>query len=190
MEHSIFRLVIYIVKLRLNSVKSKWKSLRSSANKRGIPFSISLKDFENIVNKTTHCYYFDSPLEQDNISVDRKDCTKGYHYDNIVLCCKEANNLKNQLFENEKTKIDTAKVQRLISIVEIRGNKMFTKKEYEHCIIYYNPYEDIEILQGITDCIGVDVYISGQHCYEGLTLGDAKNFLHTVGVDFKTEGND
>ena len=25
--------------------------------------------------------------------------------------------------------------------------KMFTKKTYEHCNVYYNPYEDIEILK-------------------------------------------
>lgn len=62
---------------------------------------------------------------------------------------------------------------------------MFTKKSYEHCNVYYNPYEDIEILQGTTDWLSVDIYISGQHVYECTTLSQAINYLHEVGVEFK-----
>lgn len=62
---------------------------------------------------------------------------------------------------------------------------MFIKKTYDHCNIYYNPYEDIEILQGTTDWLSVDVYISGQHVYECATLSQAINYLHEVGVEFK-----
>ena len=64
---------------------------------------------------------------------------------------------------------------------------MFTKKEYEHCVVYYNPYEDIEVLQGITDCISVDVYVSGQHVFECMRLDEAINYLHKIGVDFITK---
>lgn len=62
---------------------------------------------------------------------------------------------------------------------------MFVKKEYEHCVVYYNPYEDIEISQGITDCMSIDIYISGQHVYECLSLKSAVNYLHEIGVEFK-----
>ena len=51
--------------------------------------------------------------------------------------------------------------------------------------MYYNPYEDIEILQGTTDWLSVDIYISGQHVYECTTLSQAINYLHEVGVEFK-----
>ena len=64
---------------------------------------------------------------------------------------------------------------------------MFTKKEYEHCVVYYNPYEDVEVLQGITDCISVDVYVSGQHVFECIRLDEAINYLHEIGVDFITK---
>lgn len=66
-------------------------------------------------------------------------------------------------------------------------NIMFTKKVYEYCNIYYNPYEDIEVLQGTVDFMGVDVYISGQHVFECLTLEGAVNYLHDVGVEFKVK---
>ena len=64
---------------------------------------------------------------------------------------------------------------------------MFTKNEYEHCVVYYNPYEDIEVLQGITDCISVDVYVSGKHVFECIHLDEAINYLHEIGVDFITK---
>lgn len=62
---------------------------------------------------------------------------------------------------------------------------MFTKKVYEHCNIYYNPYEDIEVLQGITDFLSVDVYIAGQHVFECVNLESAINYLHEICVEFK-----
>ena len=36
---------------------------------------------------------------------------------------------------------------------------MFTKKVYEHCVIYYNPYDDIEILQGTVDILSVNAVL-------------------------------
>ena len=62
---------------------------------------------------------------------------------------------------------------------------MFTKSCYEHCNVYDNPDEDIEILQWTTDWLSVDIYISGQHVYECITLSQAINYLHEVGVEFK-----
>ena len=64
---------------------------------------------------------------------------------------------------------------------------MFTKKSYEHCNVYYNHYEDIEILQGTTDFLGFDVYISGKHVYECVNLNQVVNYLHEVGVEFKVK---
>ena len=64
---------------------------------------------------------------------------------------------------------------------------MFNFKEFEFCNIYYNPYEDIEILQGTTDFLSVDVYISGQHVYECITFSQAVDYLHEVGVEFKVK---
>ena len=46
---------------------------------------------------------------------------------------------------------------------------------------------NIEILQGTTDFLSVDVYISGQHVYECITLSQAVDYLHEVGVEFKVK---
>ena len=62
---------------------------------------------------------------------------------------------------------------------------MFKFKEFEFCNIYYNPYEDIEIVQGTVDHIGIDVYCSGQHIFECSTIKEVDQFLKKIGVSFE-----
>lgn len=85
-------------------LKSKQKHLRNSAKIRGITFDLSIKDLERSY-QVNICPYFGTPLVEGQTSIDRKDSTKGYTKDNIIVCSTKANNLKNQLFENEITKI-------------------------------------------------------------------------------------
>ena len=86
-------------------LKAKQKQLKSSAKSRNIAFALSVKDLDRLFKTQTHCYYFGTPLVKGSITIDRKDPKKGYILTNIVLCHKKANDLKNQLFENEATKI-------------------------------------------------------------------------------------
>lgn len=87
------------------TLKSKLKCLKHSAKSRNINCSLSLKDLEKIFNQSSVCFYFGRPLTLNDVTVDRLNCNKGYTKDNIVLCTKEANNLKNQLFESPSSRI-------------------------------------------------------------------------------------
>lgn len=91
--------------LTKSELKSKQAQLRKSAKNRNIAFDLSVKDLDKLFRSQTHCYYFGSVLLKEFTSVDRKDSSKGYTVSNIVLCHKKANDLKNQLFENQNTKI-------------------------------------------------------------------------------------
>lgn len=86
-------------------VKSKIKQLRSSAKKRNIVFDLTAKDLSKLIEKGAVCFYFKTPLTLSNFTIDRVNCKKGYIKSNIVLCSKKANDLKNQLFENDSTKL-------------------------------------------------------------------------------------
>lgn len=86
-------------------LKHKRNALKKSAKDRNIVFDLSTKDINRLFNSQTHCFYFGTLLYKETTTVDRIDSSKGYIVSNIVLCHKKANDLKNQLFENEKTKV-------------------------------------------------------------------------------------
>ena len=86
---------------RLPEIKSIYNRLKSSAKKRGINFSLSLPELNNLSFPIT-CPIFGIPLKfnrgkmQDNsYSIDRIDSNKGYEIDNIIVISWKANRLKN-----------------------------------------------------------------------------------------------
>lgn len=87
------------------TLKSKLSCLKQSAKNRNIVCTLTLKDLEKVFEQTNVCYYFGRPLTGTSATVDRLDCNKGYTKNNIVLCTKEANNLKNQLFESPSSRL-------------------------------------------------------------------------------------
>lgn len=87
------------------TLKSKLSCLKHSAKNRKIECTLTLKDLEKVFQQTDVCYYFGRPLTEETATVDRIDCNKGYTKNNIVLCTKEANNLKNQLFESPASRL-------------------------------------------------------------------------------------
>lgn len=90
-----------------SQIKSKVVCTRNSARRRGISFSLSQKDVARLFEKTNTCHYFGTPLTPEITTIDRIDCNGSYSVANVVLCCKQANDLKNQLFENPGTRVDT-----------------------------------------------------------------------------------
>ncbi len=94
-----------IMKIDRATLKSKLSCLKHSARNRNIVCSLTLKDLEKIFEQTNVCFYFGRPLTETNVTVDRIDCNKGYKKNSIVLCTKEANNLKNQLFESPSSRL-------------------------------------------------------------------------------------
>lgn len=72
---------------------------------RGIVFDLTFNDMKRLF-KRKYCYYSGVEMNltegKKRITLDRKDCTKGYTKDNVVACCEFANEMKNSLVENRE----------------------------------------------------------------------------------------
>ena len=81
-------------------IKKLWTNLKASAKKRGIPFTITPNDLDDIGIPLTcpilgYELKFHRESVQDNSpSVDRIDSSKGYIKDNLVIISYRANKLK------------------------------------------------------------------------------------------------
>jgi len=75
---------------------------RRSARQRGLAFTLTVEDMQDIKNETT-CYY--CKMETDLITMDRKDNSIGYVKENIVPCCYACNKLKSNIFDGREMKI-------------------------------------------------------------------------------------
>jgi len=88
-------------------VKQIYNQLKASALKRGIEFDLDLVELNDLSFPIT-CPILDIPLKyhrgkaQDNsYSIDRRDSSKGYTIDNIVVISNRANKLKSDATVNE-----------------------------------------------------------------------------------------
>ena len=88
-----------------------WRNLRESAKKRGIPFDLTPNDIDDIGIPLT-CPIFGFPIyfhrgkvQDDSISFERIDSTKGYCRDNLVIISYRANKLKSDATFDELEKI-------------------------------------------------------------------------------------
>ena len=93
------------------SSRTIYNRLKSSAKKRGIPFDLTLPDLNDLTIPIS-CPILGIPIRynrgslQDNsISIDRIDSSKGYTYDNIIVVSWKANRLKNNATKEELKKI-------------------------------------------------------------------------------------
>lgn len=84
-----------------------YNELKRSAKRRGIYFNLTLSDINNLTFPIT-CPILGIPLRynvsiaQDNsISIDRIDSSKGYEANNIIVISWRANKLKNDSTLNE-----------------------------------------------------------------------------------------
>lgn len=92
-------------------IKQIYNSLKASAKKRNIDFNLSLSDLNNLTFPIT-CPILGIPLrynkgqaQDDSISIDRIDSSRGYEIDNIVVISWRANRLKNNATSEELEKI-------------------------------------------------------------------------------------
>jgi hypothetical protein len=91
-------------KHKLNSV---FLTSRGNAKKRGLEHNITKQDIEELFkHQKGLCYYTNKPMykdirglsdNNDGISIDRIDSSKGYIKDNIVLCRWIINRMKNDI---------------------------------------------------------------------------------------------
>ena len=93
--------------LTLKDFKVLWKNLKDSAKRRNIPFDLTVNDIDEIGIPIT-CPILNIPLVfnrekvQDNsISFDRIDSSKGYTKDNLVIISYRANKIKSDASLNE-----------------------------------------------------------------------------------------
>ncbi len=91
--------------------KSLWSQLKSSAKKRNIPFDLLPTDIDEIGIPIT-CPVLGIPLafnrhkvEDNSISFDRIDSTKGYTKDNLIIVSYRVNKLKSNSSLEEMNKI-------------------------------------------------------------------------------------
>jgi len=71
-----------------NPVKSAYLSLKSSAKRRGIKFTLTIEEWEAFVLPTR--YLDESGLERHRLTVDRINPSGGYSKDNVqILTCSE-----------------------------------------------------------------------------------------------------
>ena len=92
-------------------IKTLWNHLKTSAAKRGIPFSLTLTDLNNLSFPVT-CpifgieLYFNRSCASDNsYSIDRIDSSRGYEIDNIIVISQRANRIKNNATFEELEKL-------------------------------------------------------------------------------------
>lgn len=91
----------------LPEIRTIYNRLKASANKRNIPFELTLVDLNELSFPIT-CPILGIPLkfnrgkqEDNSYSIDRIDSTKGYVADNIIVVSWRANRLKNNASEYE-----------------------------------------------------------------------------------------
>lgn len=86
-------------------IKSPFKSMlgtyRQNAAKRGFVLEINSDDLEKQwLKQKGLCYYTNEPMlkhygSKNSVSIDRVDSSKGYTLDNVVLCLRQVNIMKN-----------------------------------------------------------------------------------------------
>lgn len=97
-------------------VAKKLVSIKSSADNRGIHFDMSLKVVRKLLN-TKKCYISGVLLnrtqgDENQLTFDRLDNTKGYTDDNVVACSLKMNRLKDSLTVQDITMLYLAIVKK------------------------------------------------------------------------------
>lgn len=97
--------------LTMKEFKLLWSQLKNSAKQRNIPFELKPTDIDDIGIPIT-CPILEIPIhfhrqkvQDDSISFDRIDSTKGYTADNLLVISYRANRLKSDATLDELNKI-------------------------------------------------------------------------------------
>ena len=84
-------------------IESTFYELQKASRRRSLPISLTLSEFEELAKKCS-CTYCGKPIKWDrrNYNLDRKDSDLGYTVDNVVVCCKECNRIKGNIYSYEQ----------------------------------------------------------------------------------------
>lgn len=103
--------VMLTTHLTKKEFKLIWSQLKSSATQRGIPFDLLPTEIDDIGIPITcpilgmPLYFHRNKVEDDSISFDRIDSSKGYTVDNLVVISFRANKLKSDATLDEMRRI-------------------------------------------------------------------------------------
>lgn len=91
--------------------KELYNRLKSSAKRRRIPFNLTLTELNNLTFPIS-CPILGIPIkfnrgraEDNSISIDRIDSSKGYEIENIIVVSLKANRLKSNATKEELQKL-------------------------------------------------------------------------------------
>jgi len=99
-------------------VAKKYLSKVDDAIKRGLEFNLTLTSVSNLM-KAKKCFFTDLPLNEDTLSFDRVDNSKGYIQGNVVACHTEVNSFKGCM-ENPSELMNLELVSKMIKRWEER----------------------------------------------------------------------
>lgn len=71
-----------------------WKSVAYGAKARGIPFTLTLDEFESLIWNKPCVYCGETPR---GYGIDRIDNNQGYHANNVIPCCIRCNRSKGDM---------------------------------------------------------------------------------------------
>lgn len=75
-------------------ISSKYTAAKASAKSRELSFTISFEEYSEII-ATGNCRYCSGSLPEFGYSLDRVDSALGYEKNNVVACCSDCNQMKN-----------------------------------------------------------------------------------------------
>jgi hypothetical protein len=99
-------------------VAGKYVSKLEDAAKRGLEFSLTLTSVSNLL-KAKKCFFTGLPLDDETMTFDRVDNSKGYIQGNTVACHKEVNAFKAHI-ENPLTIMNLELVSKMVKKWEER----------------------------------------------------------------------
>lgn len=85
-------------------VAQKYTAKQVDCASRGIKMELTFNQMKRLL-KRKYCYYSGVELKENTchrVTLDRKDCTKGYTVDNTVACSFAVNQCKNSLLESKE----------------------------------------------------------------------------------------
>lgn len=97
------------IKEKIKTPLNRYNSLKSRAKQKGLEFDIPYDKYLEIIQ--SKCYYDKEELPLAGCGLDRVDSSQGYILSNVVPCCKNCNQAKNDRTQEEFIKHCLAVIQ-------------------------------------------------------------------------------
>lgn len=102
----------------------RYKQVKATAKRRGMPFNLTFKHFYSLILPNM-CYYCKGKIEGMGGGLDRLDSYRGYIKNNVVACCLECNVVKSNLLTADE----------MVSVIKLLKRKRNTTRVWPN----HNP---------------------------------------------------